>query len=265
MHRPCPVQKIYSNREQKPQDVRSPFRHPTDLFMNYWNLHQVYYLCGRSYQDLLDRFVDVIKKRNPLCKISVDFEDGKQAGQASNSSKISNHMQNSIILPVRDLLRRSKLFQESLPKLRLPLMFSILAMLSQDKVNLFNNRLKDFMDYLIAMSDCNKSERNAQRAACAIDAMITNEILEYKSEPDIKFIKIFEKYYAEQLAEDNDAKFEDINFMKQRRLTITPTLDYYHPMVEDETCLVLRKYKDHINRFVRVSFNNEYFERGFYQ
>lgn len=174
-------------------------------------------------------------------------------------------MQNSIILPVRDLLRRSKLFQESLPKLRLPLMFSILAMLSQDKVNLFNNRLKDFMDYLIAMSDCNKSERNAQRAACAIDAMITNEILEYKSEPDIKFIKIFEKYYAEQLAEDNDAKFEDINFMKQRRLTITPTLDYYHPMVEDETCLVLRKYKDHINRFVRVSFNNEYFERGFYQ
>jgi len=70
-------------------------------------------------------------------------------------------MQNSIILPVRDLLRRSKLFQESLPKLRLPLMFSILAMLSQDKVNLFNNRLKDFMDYLIAMSDCNKSERNA--------------------------------------------------------------------------------------------------------
>jgi hypothetical protein len=144
-------------------------------------------------------------------------------------------------------------------------MFSILAMLSQDKVNLFNNRLKDFMDYLIAMSDCNKSERNAQRAACAIDTMITNEILEYKSEPDIKFIKIFEKYYAEQLAEDNDAKFEDINFMKQRRLTITPTLDYYHPMVEDETSLVLRKYKDHINRFVRVSFNNEYFERGFYQ
>ena len=95
--------------------------------------------------------------------------------------------------------------------------------------------------------------------------MITNEILEYKSEPEIKFIKIFEKYYAEQLAEDNDAKFEDLNFMKQRRLTITPTLDYYHPMVEDETSLVLRKYKDHINRFVRVSFNNEYFERGFYQ
>ena len=49
--------------------MRSPFRHPTDLFMNYWNLHQVYYLCGRSFQDLVDRFVDVIKKRNPLCKL----------------------------------------------------------------------------------------------------------------------------------------------------------------------------------------------------
>jgi hypothetical protein len=245
--------------------VRSPFSHPTDLFMNYWTLHQVYYLCGRSFQDLVDRFVDVIKKRNPLCKLSVACEDGNKDGLVSNTSKISNHMQNSIITPVRDLLRRSKLFQESLPKLRLPLMFSILAMLSQDKVNLFNNRLQHFMEYLLAMSDCNKSERNAQRAACAIDAMITNEILEYKSEPDIKFIKIFEKYYAEHLAEESDSKLEDINFIKQRRLTITPTLDYYHPMVEDETCLVLRKYKDQINRFVRVSFNNEYFERGFYQ
>lgn len=49
MHRPCSVQKIYATHEQKPQDVRSPFRHPTDLFLNYWNLHQVFYLGGSSY------------------------------------------------------------------------------------------------------------------------------------------------------------------------------------------------------------------------
>jgi len=27
--------------------------------------------------------------------------------------------------------------------------------------------------------------------------MLTNEILDYKTDPDIKFIKIFEKYYCE--------------------------------------------------------------------
>lgn len=46
---------------------------------------------------------------------------------------------------------------------------------------------------------------------------------------------------------------------------ITPTLDYYQLMVEDETCLVLRKYKDQIHRFVRVTFVNETFVSGFYQ
>ena len=93
--------------------------------------------------------------------------------------------------------------------------------------------------------------------------MITNEILDYKTEPDIKFIKIFEKYYAEKINEEAESA-QDINFMRQRRMTVTPTIDYYHPMVEDETCLVLRKYTEHIHRFVRVSFTNDYFERGFY-
>ena len=55
------------------------------------------------------------------------------------------------------------------------------------------------------------------------------------------------------------------NFMKQRRLTVTPTLDYYLVQLEDETCLALRKYKDHIEKFVRVTFANEYLTRGFYQ
>ena len=89
-------------------------------------------------------------------------------------------------------------------------MFSILAMLSQDKVNLFNNRFQDFIDYLIAMSDCNSSEKKAQRAAVAIDLMVTSESLDYKSDPDIKFIKIFEKYYGEQLAAE-DAENESNN------------------------------------------------------
>jgi peptide deformylase len=53
--------------------------------------------------------------------------------------------------------------------------------------------------------------------------------------------------------------------MKQRRLIVTPTIDYYQVEVEDETCLALRKYKDYVTRFVRVTFANEMQTRGFYQ
>lgn len=83
-------------------------------------------------------------------------------------------------------------------------MFSILAMLSADKVNIFNSRLLDLMDFLIAISDCNKSERNALRGSYALDNMISNELLDYKTTPDINFVKIFERYYSEQLLEDQE-------------------------------------------------------------
>jgi hypothetical protein len=76
-------------------------------------------------------------------------------------------------------------------------------MLSADKVNLFNSRLLDLMDYLIAISDCNKSERNSIRGSIALDNMISNELLDYKSTPDINFVKIFERYYAELLLEED--------------------------------------------------------------
>lgn len=42
-------------------------------------------------------------------------------------------------------------------------------------------------------------------------------------------------------------------------------MDYYQPMLEDETCLALRRYKDHISSFVRVTFANEFLTKGFYQ
>jgi hypothetical protein len=64
-------------------------------------------------------------------------------------------------------------------------------------VNLFNRRLIDLANYFVALSECNMTEQNANRAAIALDAMITNEILDYKSEPDINFIKLFEKYYGD--------------------------------------------------------------------
>jgi len=58
---------------------------------------------------------------------------------------------------------------------------------------------------------------------------------------------------------------ENVNFLKQRRLLITPTIDYYQVEISDETCLALRKNKDQISKFLRVTFAHENFESGFYQ
>ncbi len=145
-------------------------------------------------------------------------------------------------------------------------MFSVLALLSQDKVNLFTDSLILFMEYLIVMSGFNNTERQSHRGACIIDKMITSEILDFKKHPDINLIFTFQKYKQNtNFTEEEVNKQDDLNFMKQRRLMISPTIDYYQVQVEDETCLVLRKYKDNISRFVRVSFVNESFEKGFYQ
>jgi len=53
--------------------------------------------------------------------------------------------------------------------------------------------------------------------------------------------------------------------MRQRGLIVTPTIDSFQVQLEDESCLALRKYKQHSDRFVRVQFANDYMSKGFYQ
>ena len=48
-------------------------------------------------------------------------------------------------------------------------MFSVLALLSQDKVNIFSDSLIQFMEYLIAMSGFNNTEKLSHRGANIID------------------------------------------------------------------------------------------------
>jgi hypothetical protein len=131
----------------------------------------------------------------------------------------------SVIQHIMDLLARSRGFAKKLPKLRLPLMFAILALLSSDKVNLFNDKLVDLMEHLIVIDNHNKTEKHALLAAEAIERMITEEVMDYKVEPDINLTKLFIQYY--QLVAKDGLPEENINMMKQRRMLVTPTLDYY--------------------------------------
>lgn len=65
-------------------------------------------------------------------------------------------------------MRRNKNFNSLIQKLKLPALFSIMALLSNDKVNLFNDRLVDFIQYLL-VSEFNRSEDKSHYASFIID------------------------------------------------------------------------------------------------
>lgn len=82
--------------------------------------------------------------------------------------------------------------------------------------------------------------------------------------PDIDFVPIFEKYANDPIVRE-DLKRDQDDFMRQRGLIVTPTIDSFQVQLEDESCLALRKYKQNSDRFVRVQFANDYMSKGFYQ
>ena len=170
-----------------------------------------------------------------------------------------------ILSILRDLNRRNFRFMKYLEKLRLPAIFSIMALLSSDKVNLFNNTMFELLEHLITASKHNASEINSEYVAFVIDKMIMAEPLDFRKNPELSLLQAFRRY-----ADDHEVKADfiqsktNINSLRQRRIFVTPSMDYYQPCHEDETNLVLRKYKDESYRFVRVSFMNENLEKGYY-
>lgn len=95
--------------------------------------------------------------------------------------------------------------------------------------------------------------------------MVLNEPMDYRKDPDIVISSIYMKYYNNP---DNKDEFmrsqNNINFMRQRRLFITPTIDFYQVAVEDESNRVIRQFKDFLSYFVRVSFVDEQLEKSYY-
>ncbi len=73
-----------------------------------------------------------------------------------------------------------------------------MALLSNDKVNLFNENFLKLVNYILNSSGYNKMEEDAEYAAFAMDKMILNdECLDYKKDPDINLITRF-RFWAEK-------------------------------------------------------------------
>lgn len=57
--------------------------------------------------------------------------------------------------------------------------------------------------------------------------MIIQGAIDYKIDPDVNLVHKFQAFVNDPQVIADQEKEEDANFMKQRRLLVTPTLDYY--------------------------------------
>lgn len=71
-----------------------------------------------------------------------------------------------------------------MPLMKLPVLFSMLALFSQDKVNIFTDSAIKLAVYLIKESDWNTTEEMTRIAAAALDQIIISEVLDYKKNPN---------------------------------------------------------------------------------
>jgi RNA dependent RNA polymerase len=60
---------------------------------------------------------------------------------------------------------------------------------------------------------------------------------------------------------DGTSKHE---FLRQRRVFVTPTLFRYSMANEEESNRVIRKFKSFLPNFIRLTFTNEKLEKGYY-
>jgi len=82
--------------------------------------------------------MDVVKRRNPHIKI---LKDIKQRIEPINEAQTGKEL--------LALLKRADLFIEHLNALRVPSRFAIMALLSQQKVSIFNDSLIQLMEMLM--------------------------------------------------------------------------------------------------------------------
>ena len=149
--------------------------------------------------------------------------------------------------------------------MRPSLRFSILALLSEGKVNIFNEGLVDFMG-MINKGGWSGSEFMAEYGGYLIDRINVNADLDYKDSDAGGIQQLFESSRDDaQVLEDFQRLQEHADIMRQRRLLVTPTLHHYTAAQEEEANKVLRQYREqNHSAFVRLSFVKETLEKDYY-
>ena len=129
-----------------------------NLFLNNWNTNQTVYVKGTVFDCMFSRMLTVIKQRNPT--VEIVKLDRPPCGLEKNT----------MLTNMKELVKRGYLFSNYVNELRLQLRYAVLALLSENRVSLFNESIIDLMDNLLKRS-WNVSENTANWGAFVIDKM----------------------------------------------------------------------------------------------
>ena len=259
MKKPCTAWKSLKSVLNRQSLVRSPLNCFYDNYTNYWNLHQVFFFQGTCRSIDIQNFILGANIRNPSLKVNFKFIPHNHMGSMRVVSKI------------KCLVNRSSRVETQLSYINHPqISMALMALLSSGKVHIFDDYFLILIQHLV--NSCYNKDDNlvqsrvlADKASFILDYITANEPLNFQKNMEINYVEIFEKYMKNpDLDHDFQLSTENINFLPQRRLLVTPTLLIFLPTVIDESNRVLRKFKDYLSSFVRVSFVNDQFEKNYY-
>ena len=137
----------------------------------------------------------------------------------------------------------------------------MLALLSENKITLFNDSIITLVKLLIAKG-WSLTQDTADYGSFLLDKMHMH--LNPHKMPYHDLVELFK----EQKTPENDEEFEDsrksLNFLRQHRVNVTPTLIKFTTGEEEESNRVIRYYKEQLPNFLRITFTSDTQEKGYY-
>lgn len=134
-------------------------------------------------------------------------------------------------------------------------------MLSSNKVSLFNETLLNLIKVMIEQG-WNAGNRNPDYGSMLLDNMQFS--LDPVQRPYEDLIEAFKRQNNDENLEEYEELVKQVDYMRQRRVMMTPTLMRFSAAQEEQTNRVIREYHSLIQNFVRLSFVTEDFDKGYY-
>ena len=92
------------------------------------------------------------------------------------------------------------------------------------------------------------SEATAEYGAFLLDKM--HSLLDAEMAPYHNLVEVFKKQKTQESAADFEESRKDSNFMRQNRVTVTPTLIKFSAGEEEESNRVIRNFKSKLPNFI---------------
>ena len=155
------------------QSCRSPLNMGHDdanLYPNFWNLNQTFYLKGVTTKFRFNRLLHILRQRCPLAVISEDtFISGVRV--------IENPR--DLLHEIGVLKTRGEGFRLLLDKMRLQMRYAFMALLSQNRVSLYNDTI------LMLMSNVLKAKWNDRESSSNFCAFLLDK-MHFKLDPQAR-------------------------------------------------------------------------------